>query len=371
MTATAVPVQTRSARLASTDLSDFPMPSGREVNWKYTPLAKLQPLLTGQLNGARYPLDVNHSDGITLRWGRHDDPLVGAAGTPEDRASAAAWAARDATLVITVRATDTAEQLILGRTFGTDAAAAHTIIVAEPGATGTIVVNNTGPATLTENVEILVGDNAHLTVLTAQEWDADALHAAAHFADVGRDAHLRHIAVTFGGDVIRINPSAHLTGDGSTAEMFGLYFADAGQHIEHQVYVNHDARNTTSDVTYKGALQGRGAHTVWIGDALISPDAIGTDSYEQNRNLVLTEGTRADSIPNLEIQCGDIIGAGHASATARFDDDQLFYLQARGIPEADAIRLVVRGFLMAMLQKIGVPAVEEHLAAELDRELTD
>jgi Fe-S cluster assembly protein SufD len=122
-------------------------------------------------------------------------------------------------------------------------------------------------------------------------------------------------------------------------------------------------------VNYKGALQGAGARTVWIGDVLIGPDASGTDSYEQNRNLVLTDGTRADSIPNLEIETGDIQGAGHASATGRFDDEQLFYLQSRGIPEELARRLVVRGFLADIVQKIGFAPLEERLHAAIEAEL--
>nr|HPM52897.1 SufD family Fe-S cluster assembly protein [Rhodoglobus sp.] len=108
----------------------------------------------------------------------------------------------------------------------------------------------------------------------------------------------------------------------------------------------------------------------WVGDVLIGREASGTDSYEQNRNLVLSEGTRADSIPNLEIETGDILGAGHASATGRFDDEQLFYLQARGISEAEARRLVVIGFLAEIVQKIGDPALEEYLQGRIESELS-
>ena len=130
------------------------------------------------------------------------------------------------------------------------------------------------------------------------------------------------------------------------------------------------AANTKGRVNYKGALQGAGARTVWVGDVLIGREASGTDSYEQNRNLVLSEGTRADSIPNLEIETGDILGAGHASATGRFDDEQLFYLQARGISEAEARRLVVIGFLAEIVQKIGDPALEEYLQGRIESELS-
>jgi Fe-S cluster assembly protein SufD len=206
-------------------------------------------------------------------------------------------------------------------------------------------------------------------VVTVQQWDDDAVHLASHFTTVGRDARVKHVVVTLGGSVVRVNPSTHLNAQGGEVEALGLYFADAGQHLEQQVYVDHDAPHTRSRVTYKGALQGAGARTVWVGDVLIRQSATGTDSYEQNRNLVLTDGTRADSIPNLEIETGDIAGAGHASATGRFDDEQLFYLQARGIPEEEARRLVVRGFLTEIVQQIGDPELEERLEIAIEEEL--
>lgn len=102
---------------------------------------------------------------------------------------------------------------------------------------------------------------------------------------------------------------------------------------------------------------------------LIEAKAEGTDTYEMNRNLVLTDGARVDSVPNLEIETGEIVGAGHASATGRFDDEQLFYLMARGIPEQDARRLVVRGFFAELVQQIGVPDIEERLIAKIEEEL--
>jgi Fe-S cluster assembly protein SufD len=232
-----------------------------------------------------------------------------------------------------------------------------------------VVLDSVGTGHLAENVEVLVGEGAHLTVVTAQEWADDGIHLASHFGRVERDARLKHIVVSLGGSIVRVNPSAHLAGPGAEAEMLGVYFADAGQHLEQQVFVNHDAPQTVSRVTYKGALNGQGAHTVWIGDVLIGRAAVGTDSYEQNRNLVLSEGTRADSVPNLEIETGDIAGAGHASATGRFDDEHLFYLQARGIPEDEARRLVVLGFLSEVVQKIGEPDLEARLTRALEAEL--
>jgi Fe-S cluster assembly protein SufD len=367
-----IPVQTRSERFTSADVDAFPEVTGREVNWKFAPLDKIRPLLVPGLDGSAYPYLATQTDGADVEWVRSDDERVGSAGLPEDRASAAAWTARDAVLAVTVKATEQAESITITRSgFGTGARAAHTVVTAEPNSNGLVVIDNRGSALLTENVETVVGDNARLTLVTLQDWDDDAVHVSTHFAEVGRDAFLKHVVVSLGGDVVRVNPSTRLGAQGGDAEMYGVYFADAGQYIEQQVYVNHDAPNTRSRVNYKGALQGQGAHTVWIGDVLIGRPAAGTDSYEQNRNLVLTDGTRADSIPNLEIETGDIAGAGHASATGRFDDEHLFYLQSRGIPEEEARRLVVLGFLVEVIQKIGAPELEERLIAAVEQELAD
>ncbi|WP_144758210.1 Fe-S cluster assembly protein SufD [Curtobacterium sp. 9128] len=369
---TKVPVQTRSQRPQSGDIEAFPTVTGREVNWKFAPLDKLAPLLAGGLDGSAYPFLATQTDGADVEWGRSDDPRVGTAGLPEDRAAAAAWTARDAVLAVTVKATDAFESITITRSaFGPQARAAHTVVTAEPNAQGIVVIDNRGSALLSENVEVVVGDNARLTFVSLQDWDDDAVHVSTQFAEVGRDAFLKHVVVSLGGDVIRVNPSTHLGQQGADTEMYGVYFADAGQYIEQQVYVNHDAANTRGRVNYKGALQGQGAHTVWIGDVLIGRAGDGTDSYEQNRNLVLTDGTRADSIPNLEIETGNIEGAGHASATGRFDDEQLFYLQARGIPEEEARRLVVLGFLVEVIQKIGAPELEERLIAAVEQELAE
>ena len=205
--------------------------------------------------------------------------------------------------------------------------------------------------------------------MSIQEWDDEAIHLASHTATIGRDATLKHIVVSLGGKIVRVNPSLHLDEQGANGESYGAYFADADQHLEHQVWIDHNAPHTRSRVAYKGALQGENARAVWIGDVLIRRIASGTDSYEENRNLTLTEGTRADSIPNLEIETGDIAGAGHASTTGRFDEEHIFYLQSRGISEDEARKLVVRGFLVDVIQRIGNAAVEERLQEAIDDEL--
>jgi Fe-S cluster assembly protein SufD len=361
-----VPVQTRSERFTSVDPAGFPAVTGFEGDWKQTPVSAVRDLIDGELSGA--PTTIESSGG-TVEWIGRDDSRVGSAGAPEDRASANAWSSVDSALAITLTGEERTAVSVTRSGLGHEPRAAHTVITATANSSAHVVIRSTGPARLAENVEIVVEDGANLTVISLQQWDDDAVHLASHFATVGRAASLTHIVVSLGGKVVRVNPSVHLRGDGAEGELYGLYFADAGQHIEQRVYLHHEGPNTRGRVNYKGALQGTGARTVWVGDVLIGRNASGTDSYEQNRNLVLTEGTRADSIPNLEIETGDILGAGHASATGRFDDEQLFYLQARGISEAEARRLVVVGFLAEIVQKIGDPALEEELLAYIDAEL--
>ena len=356
-----VPVQTRSERFSSVNHDDFPVVTGQEVDWKQTPIGLAKSLIDDELDGSPYELNAPDAAGATIEWVARTDSRVGSAGTPEDRASANALTHTQQVLAITLAGDDAIALGVDRSGFGSQPRAAHTVITAKKHSTAHVVLRSTGLAQLAENLEIIVEDGAHLPIVALQEWDADPLHLASHFAQVGRDAKLTHIVVSLGGKLVRVNPSVHLSGEGSDADLYGLYFADAGQHLEQRVYLHHQAANTKGRVNYKGALQGKGAHTVWVGDVLIGPAASGTDSYEQNRNLVLSEGTRADSIPNLEIETGDILGAGHASATGRFDDEQLFYLQARGITEAEARRLVVVGFLSEIVQKVGDPALETHL----------
>lgn len=367
------PVQTRSDRFHSFDVADFAEITFREPFWKLTPRERLRPLL-GDLDGGRYAFSATESDGVQIGWVPRDADAIGSAGKiPEDFVSASAWSSfEDALRVAIAPGSAVAGPVTLTRdSLGDAPRAAHTVIAAGRESSALIVLDNRGLARLAENVEIVAGDGAHLTVVTVQDWDRTALHAATHFIRVGRDASVKHIVVTLGGDLVRITPSAHFSAPGGDVSLLGLYFADAGQHLEQQLFVDHNQPNCVSRVTYKGALQGEEARTVWIGDVLIRENAAQTDTYEQNRNLILTDGARADSVPNLEIETGEIVGAGHASATGRFDDEHLFYLQSRGISEVEARRLVVRGFLMEVVQQIGNRELEDRLAAALESELAN
>ena len=366
-----VPDSSRAGRLTSYKLADFKPLTGMEEDWRFTPLKRLRGLHTEVLNGAAPSVSVTAPDSVIVETVGRDDRRIGSAAIPEDRVSANAWENFTEATVITVPAEVQAEGevsvLLTGQ--GTGASAQHVVIVAEKFSKSVVVLDHQGTAVVSENIEILVEDGAQLTVISLQEWNDDAVHASSQQAKLGRDAKFKHIVVSLGGDLVRVTPSARFTAPGAEAELFGLYFADAGQHLEQRLFVDHAVANCKSNVLYKGALQGRNAHTVWVGDVLIRKEAEGTDTYEANRNLVLTDGARADSVPNLEIETGLIDGAGHASATGRFDDEHLFYLMARGIPEEVARRLVVRGFLNEIIQQIKVPAIEERLTAAVEREL--
>ncbi|KJQ55575.1 Fe-S cluster assembly protein SufD [Microbacterium sp. SA39] len=367
-----VPVQTRSERPHSFEPSDFGAPNGREVNWKHTPVAKLTGLfaVAPSNDGVRYEFSSGEQY-VSAPLVAGDTPR-GEVFLAEDVTAAVAWQGSPEALHVRIpREEEVAEPIFVSITgLGADRRAdAHIVIEALEHSSATIVLQHTGSAQYAQNVEIIVRDGATLTVISLQQWQDDAVHAAAHQARVGADATLKHFVVSFGGGVVRVNPNVELAGAGSEGYLYGLSYADAGQHLESQVYLHHKGPHTKGDVLYKGALQGQGAHSVWIGDVLIGANANGTDSYEANRNLVLTEGARADSIPNLEIETGDILGAGHASATGRFDDEQLFYLQARGISEEEARRLVVLGFLTDIVQRLGIPALEAELLDAIETEL--
>lgn len=364
--------------LGSLAVADHPVPNGREEIWRFTPLKRLRGLHSDAVIGGSdegpYTVDVQAAPGVEASAGDvATDGVRGASGyLPTDRVSARAWEAVDRALVVRIPSETVAESptVVTLRGTGTDSAAAgHLVVRAEPFSSATVVLVHEGSAVFADNVELVVGDGAQLTFVSVQDWDDDAVHHSNHHALVGRDAKLRHIAVSFGGDLVRMSTSMEYAAPGGEIESLGLYFADAGQHIEHRLFVDHNQPNTKSDVDYKGALQGAKAHTVWIGDILIRKVAEGISTYEHNRNLMLTDGCRADSVPNLEIETGEIAGAGHASATGRFDEEQLFYLRSRGIPEDEARRLVVYGYFADIIRRIGISELEDRLMGSVEREL--
>jgi Fe-S cluster assembly protein SufD len=358
----------------SFDVDDHPVPTGREEIWRFTPLKRLRGLhADAALDGSGVGTEYDAPAEVVFESIAADSPLLGSSGfVPTDRIAARVWHESGQRFAVTIPADAELDRPVFITLTGTDvehATATHAVITAGTHSRATVVLRFIGSATLADNVEIVVGDGADLTVVSIDDWADDAVHVGHRHAQVGRDARFKHVDVSFGGSVVRHDTTAEYAGPGGEVEMLGLYFADAGQHIEHRLFVDHTAPKTKSHVSYKGALQGEGAHTVWIGNVLIRKVAEGIETYEENRNLVLTDGCQADSVPNLEIETGEIQGAGHASATGRFDDEQLFYLRSRGIAEDEARRLVVHGFFNDLIRRIDVPELEEQLAATVETEL--
>ena len=368
--------------VGSADPAAHPLPSAKEEVWRFTPLRRMRGLDDDRAFDGIVGSDDTANEttfdgpaGITVRRIAGDEAaaLKGISGNlPTDRPSARAWRASETVLLIDVPAeTEFSEPLIVTFAGGTTekAFAGHLVVRVGRHAKAQVAILHEGTQLLSDNMEIVVGDGAQLEFVALEEWDSHAVHLSHHHIRVGRDATIKHTALTFGGDLVRVVADVTYDGPGGTVELNGLYFADAGQHLEHRLFVDHAVPHCTSRALYKGALQGDKARTVWVGDVLIRRAAEGTDTYEMNRNLVLTDGARADSVPNLEIETGEIVGAGHASATSRFDDEQLFYLLSRGIPAEVAKRLVVRGFFGEVLLKIGIESVRERTSQIIEREL--
>lgn len=359
----------KSEVVASFSPADFDVPTGREEEWRFTPMRRVRTLLSPLQTVDGADVVVEGGQGVVVEQTAADATHSSGALVPVDLASALAWQGAPGLTAIDVPAkADLAEPVTVTFTGATSSYQRIRVTVGND-ASATVVINHQGSGHHSENIEVEVGDRSSLKLVVIQDWERDAVHLGRIHARVGRDASLTEVVATFGGDVVRLVSTVDYAGPGGSAELLGAFFADAGQHLEHRLFVDHNAPHCRSNVVYKGALQGEHAHSVWIGDVLIRAKAVGTDTYEINRNLVLTDGARADSVPNLEIETGEVTGAGHASATGRFDDEQLFYLQARGIPADEARRLVVRGFFTEVLDQIPNEAIRTRLWAAVDDEI--
>lgn len=359
-------------RFASRDPESFAVPSSREENWRFAPLAKIRQFFEpftpdGGSSVARSEVPA----GVRART----VPLSSVAGfgsalTPADRVSAFAMARAEQGLHVVVDANARPDAPVeLSRIGLGGRVYAHTVVEIGPGAEATLVVDNTGPTQIAANLEVVVGDGANVTFVVVNADDPESIRLAAYASLVGRDATFRQVEVALGGAVVRTVSTARFAGPGGRAELYGVALADDGQHLENRLFIDHDQPNCASNVLYKNALLTSTARTVWVGDVRIRPEATGTQTYELNRNLLLAKGARADSVPNLEIETGQIVGAGHASTTGRFDEEQMFYLRSRGIPEDEARRLVVRGFFGEVLAKIADASVRARLAELIENKL--
>jgi Fe-S cluster assembly protein SufD len=358
-------------RFTSRNPDDFPIPRGREEDWRFTPVRRIREFFEpfepdGVIDGDQKVPHGAHVDVVdpeTL-------PAFGTALTPADRVSALAMARARRGLHVRVDAgAELTEPIVLYRKGIGGRSYTHHVVEVGANARATLVIDHRGLVQVAENIELVIGDGAQLSVVAVNACDQGSIQLSAHAALVGRDASYRHVNITLGGSIVRIVPTVRFAGPGGRAELLGVSFAGDGQHFESRLYVDHAQPDCTSDVLYKNALLGESARTVWIGDVRIRPKATGTNTYEMNRNLLLSDGARADSVPNLEIETGEIVGAGHASATGRFDDLQIFYLQSRGIDPEQARRLVVRGFFADVVGRIGLPDMQQHIMSAIEARL--
>jgi Fe-S cluster assembly protein SufD len=371
------PTGSPAERFTSTDPDAFGVPTGREETWRFTPMKRVRALLDGAPSDAQLTWTTDLPDGVELTVVEAGDPLLKSLPEPVDRLAALTRQRSGGASVLRVPAEAQLDRPVVLGLAGTEADSTAELpvvwgqLVIEVGAfaKATIVLDHTGLARYSGGVSVLVGDSAQVQLVSVQDWAPGAVHGGQYDAVVGRDATFKQVVITLGGDLVRLVSNVQYAGPGGSAELFGVYFADETQHQEHRLWVDHAVPNCTSNVLYKGALQGEDARTVWIGDVRIRPEATGTETYELNRNLVLTDGARADSVPNLEIETGEIVGAGHASATGRFDDEQLFYLCSRGIDAETARRLVVRGFFADVVQHIGIDALQDRLMRTIEARL--
>jgi Fe-S cluster assembly protein SufD len=350
--------------------TNYLTPTGREEAWRFTPLKRLRGLHDGSsVQSERSTLIAKDALPTGVAFTRENlEPLAVSDDVIIERVRS--FSPLVAHLSISAN-TEVSEPIFLGRTAGALDSAEFSRVRISLGthAAATVIVENTTDTILAEDLEISLAPGSNLKFVTLQEFESKSVYTARHHAVIDRDATFKSVTVTVGGDVVRILPTVEFIAPGGSVDLLGVYFATAGQFFEHRMHVDHAVPHAKSNVNFKGALAGQGAHTVWIGDVLIRAAAEGTDTYELNRNLLLSDGARADSVPNLEIETGEIIGAGHASTTGRFDDEQLFYLMSRGIAMSDARRLVVRGFFNEIVLEIGNETVQNRIMDRIDNEL--
>jgi Fe-S cluster assembly protein SufD len=251
----------------------------------------------------------------------------------------------------------------------------HTLLIADRGSEVTFIDRYASPdvdRALSDAVtELFVEDGAHVRYVAVQEWGDGVRHLSVQRARVGRDAQLRSLGVAFGGSLARAETEVELVGDGSSSELLGVYFGSGEQHLDHRSIQLHQGSRSSSDLLFKGALKDRSA-AIYTGTVIIDHGAHLCDAYQTNRNILLSEQARANSVPNLEILTNDPTRCGHAASVGPVSDDELFYVMSRGIPRDEAERLIVFGFFNEVLDRIDLnevrTSVERSIEAELERE---
>jgi Fe-S cluster assembly protein SufD len=239
------------------------------------------------------------------------------------------------------------------------------LVVAEPHSKVTVVEEHAGGAAgyLNGVVEIVVGDGAEVDYIRTQDLHRETVHFTTARAEVGRDAALRWTAIDLGGRIGKARMESRLSGPGSSVKVTGLYALDGDQHLDLDTTQEHAAPNATSDLAFKGVLQGH-SRSVWRGIIRVDKGAQKTDAFQENRNMLLSPHAHADSIPGLEILANDV-RCTHAATIGQVDRELLFFLMARGLTRTEATRLIVQGFFADALERVADETVRERLEAAL------
>lgn len=248
----------------------------------------------------------------------------------------------------------------------------HTLIVAEAGSRVTLIDEfgsyaGAWPAFADGVVELIVRDGAQVRYIARQDWMAEVTDVGILRARLSRDSALNSLVVALGGRMMKHNVEVLLEGAGASSEMLGLIFGHAGQHFDLHTLQEHLAPHTFSDLLYKNAVKDH-ARSIFSGMIRVHQGAQKTNAFQANRNLILSDGAKADSIPNLEIMANDL-RCTHGSATSRLNEEHLFYLMSRGLRRLDAIRMVVEGFFAELVDRIPLEGVQRRLRGDVDRKM--
>jgi len=255
---------------------------------------------------------------------------------------------------------------------GTDTT--HTLVVLDEGAEATVLHESNSPSQTAGGlhigaVELVVKPTAHLRYVNLQEWGHKAYHFAQQKAVVDRDASIQWTIAAMGSMLSKVNQSVDLVGPGADSQVNGVMFTEGRQHLAYHTQQYHKAPSCRSDFLYKSAQQDR-SRTVWRGMIKVASQAQKTDGYQRNDNLVLSERSRADSIPGLEIEADDV-RCTHGSTTARVDEEQIFYARCRGFTRKEAIRMIVTGFFQQIFDRITIESVRDALGATIARQVRE
>ena len=249
----------------------------------------------------------------------------------------------------------------------------HILVCLEDGASVTYVHESASPEASegqvlhAGNVELLIGKGAHLGFVELQSWGQNVWNFSHERAKIEQDGSVDWIFGAIGSRLTKNFSELSLVGRGAVGKMSGFYFTNNQQHLDHDTQQNHLAPNTTSDLLFKGALLDE-SRSVWQGMIYVAPDAMKTDGYQANRNIVLSRNARADSIPGLEILADDV-RCTHGATVGKIDPELVFYLVSRGIPEKEAEKLVVQGFFDPIMQRIPFEGVRERFQAAITKKM--